>query len=47
MLFNFDNSKIIHFDYNNPTNIFLLGGHILKTVDEETDWGVLRGWVTH
>ena len=25
----------MHFGYNNPNNIFLLGGHILETVDEE------------
>ena len=25
----------MHFEHNNPNNIFLLGGHILETVDEE------------
>ena len=25
----------MHFGYNNPNNIFLLGGHILETVDEK------------
>ena len=28
-LFNLDKCKIIHFGYNNPNNIFLLGRHIL------------------
>ena len=28
-------------DYNNPNNIVLLGGHILDTVDEEKDLGVM------
>ena len=31
----------MHFGYNNPNNIFLLGGHILDTVDEEKDFGVM------
>ena len=31
----------MHFGYNNPNNIFLLGGHILETVDEEKDLGVM------
>ena len=31
----------MHFGYNNPSNIFLLGGHILETVDEEMDLGVM------
>ena len=35
MLFNLDKCKIMHSGYNNPNNIFLLGGHILETVDEE------------
>ena len=35
MLFNLDKCTIMHFGYNNPNNIFLLGGHILETVDEE------------
>ena len=30
----------MHFEYNNLNNIFLLGGHILETVDEEKDLGV-------
>ena len=41
MLFNLDKCKIIPFAYNNPNNIFLLGGHILETVDEENDLGVM------
>ena len=41
MLFNLDKCKIIHFEYNNPNNIFLLGDHILETVDEEKDLGVM------
>ena len=41
MLFNLDKCKIMHFGYNNPNNIFLLGGHILETVDEEEDLGVM------
>ena len=41
MLFNLDKCKIMHFGYNNPNNIFLLGGHILETVDEEKDLGVM------
>ena len=41
MLFNLDKCKIMHFEYNNPNNIFLLGGHILETVDEEKDLGVM------
>ena len=41
MLFNLDKCKIRHFGYNNPNNIFLLGGHILETVDEEKDLGVI------
>ena len=41
MLFNVDKCKIMHFEYNNPNNIFLLGGHILETVDEEKDLGVM------
>ena len=40
MLFNVDKCKIMHFGYNNPNNIFLLG-HILETVDEEKDLGVM------
>ena len=31
----------MHFGYNNPNNIFLLGGHILETVDEEKDLEVM------
>ena len=31
----------MHFGYKNPNNIFLLGGHILKTVDEKKDLGVI------
>ena len=31
----------MHFGYNNPNNIFLLAGHILETVDEEKDLGVM------
>ena len=41
MLFNLDKCKIMHFGYNNPNNIFLLGGPILETVDEEKDLGVM------
>ena len=41
MLFDLDKCKIMHFGYNNPNNIFLLGGHILETVDEEKDLGVM------
>ena len=41
MLFNLDKCKIMHIGYNNPNNIFLLGGHILETVDEETDFSVM------
>ena len=41
MLFNLDKRKIMHFGYNNPNNIFLLGGHILKTIDKEKDLGVM------
>ena len=41
MLFNLDKCKIMHFGYNNPNNIFLLGVHILRTVDEEKDFGVV------
>ena len=41
MLFNLDKCKIRHFGYNNPNNTFLLGGHILETVDEEKDLGVM------
>ena len=40
MLFNLDTCKIMHFGYNNPNNIFLLG-HILETVDEEKDLSVM------
>ena len=40
MLFNLDKCKIMHFGYNNPNNILLLG-HILETVDEEKDLGVM------
>ena len=32
---------LMHFGYNNPNNIFLLGGHILETVDEEKDLSVM------
>ena len=31
----------MHFGYNNPNNIVLIGGHILETVDEEKDLGVI------
>ena len=31
----------MHFGYNNSNNIFLLEGHILETVDEEKDLGVM------
>ena len=31
----------MYFEYNNPNNIVLLGGHILETVDEEKDLGVM------
>ena len=31
----------MHFGYNKPNNIFLLGGHILKTVDEDKDLDVM------
>ena len=41
MLFNLDKFKIMQFRYNNHNNIFLLGGHILKSVDEEKDLGVM------
>ena len=41
MLFNLDKCKITHFGYNNPNNILLLGGHILETLDEEKDLGVM------
>ena len=41
MLFNLDKCKIMYFGYNNPNNIFLLGGHILETVDEEKDLCVM------
>ena len=34
MLFNLDKCTIMHFEYNNPNNIFLLR-LILETVDEE------------
>ena len=40
-LFNLDKCKIMHFGYNNSNNIFLQGGHILETVDEEKDLGVM------
>ena len=40
MLFNLDKCKIMHFEYKNPNNIFLLG-HILETVDKEKDLGVM------
>ena len=39
--FNLDKCKIMHFGCNNPNNIFLLGGHILETIDEEKDLGVI------
>ena len=41
LLFNLDKCKIMHFGYNNPNNIFLLGSHILETVNEERDFGVM------
>ena len=41
MLFNLDKCKIMHCRYNNPNNIFLLGGHILETVGEEKYLGVM------
>ena len=41
MLFNLDKGKIMHFEYNIPNNIFLLVCHILETVDEEKDFGVM------
>ena len=41
MLLNLDKCKIMHFEYNNPNNIFLLGDHILETVDEENDLSVM------
>ena len=41
MLFNLDKCKIMHFGYNNHNNIFLLGGHILETADEENNLGVM------
>ena len=41
MLLNLDKCKIMHFGYNNPDNIFLLGGHILESVDAEKDLGVM------
>ena len=41
ILFNLDKCKIIHFGYNNPNNIFLQGRHILETVDEDNDLGVM------
>ena len=41
MLFNLDKCKIMHFGYNNLNTIFLLGGHILETVDEERDFKVI------
>ena len=31
----------MYFRYNNLNNIFLLGSHILETVDEEKDLGVM------
>ena len=39
MLFNVDKCKVMHFEYNIPNNIFVLGGHILDTIDEEKDFG--------
>ena len=44
MLFNLHKCKIMDFVYNNTYNIFLLGGHILETVDEEKDLGVMIGY---
>ena len=41
MLFNLDKCKKMHFGYNNLNNIFLLGGHIQETVDEEKVLGVM------
>ena len=41
MLFNLDKCKIMHFLYNNPNNTFLPEGHILETVDEEKNLGVM------
>ena len=41
MLFNLEKCKIMPFGYNNPNNNFLLGGHILETVDEEKDLSVM------
>ena len=41
MLFNLDKCKIMQFGYNNYNNIFLLGSHILETVHEEKDLGVM------
>ena len=41
MLFNLDKCKRMHFGFNNHNNIFILGGHILDTVDEEKNLGVM------
>ena len=43
MLCNIDKCKVMHFGYNNRNNTFLLGGHILKTVDEERELEVMIG----
>ena len=31
----------MHFEYNNPYNIFLPGGHNLEIVHEKKDFGVM------
>ena len=41
MLFNTDNSKIIHFGFNNNESSYVLGTSTLCTVDEERDLGVI------
>ena len=41
MSFNLNNCKILHFGYNNLNNTFVLERHIVETVDDKRDLGVM------
>jgi len=43
MSFNTEKCKILHFDYNNVDNEYMLGNEIIKSCDEERDLGVIIG----
>jgi len=41
MLFNADKCKVLHFGYNNMSNIYTLGDEVIHWENEEKDFGVI------